>query len=64
MNCEKTKNVLKSSVKFILEPYYIIRLKDIKDNLKTLEDLDGYYILYSIHSAKWGSIWTWDLRAH
>lgn len=25
---------------------------------------EGYYILYSLHSAAWDSVLTWDIRAH
>ena len=40
------------------------RTENMLEVLEKLESRDGYYILYSLHSAEWDSFWTWDIRAH
>ena len=48
----------------LLDEYNRYRTEDMLAALETPESLEGYYILYSLHSAAWDSVLTWDIRAH
>lgn len=48
----------------LLDEYNRYRTEEMLAALEAPENLEGYYILYSLHSAAWDSFLTWDLRAH
>ena len=48
----------------LLNVHGAYRTENMLEVLEKLESRDGYYILYSLHSAEWDSFWTWDIRAH
>ncbi len=48
----------------IYAPRRLKAMKEKLEELKETENIEDYYILYSIQSAEFGSILTWDLRAH
>ncbi len=48
----------------LLNEYTRYNSEEMLEILEATEDLSQYYFLYSFHSADYGSILTWDLRAH
>ena len=48
----------------LLDEYNRYRTEDMLAALAVPESLEGYYILFSSHSAEWDSFLKWDLRAH